>query len=281
MAPDGSPLPAINLVEVRSAMEQRLAMAWQDTWDALDNAWRQGRPLSTAIHDESSTSSQGSDDDDNPAFNAPHGPKHRTSEPSKGALKPSSGPKATRSNGATVNLENIQWAPDEQLQRRVAIAQCLDLREQLWFDQPEANVACETCGKRVSLKEGRLRAEPGRPQFMLEEFYCGDCALDTFDLSRSAALERGEASATGSALSPTRRGRNTSPTPSGSSSDSSETVRSPARLKKQAARQRDKGKTKAGRSGTASKKAVARKSSKPLRQEPASKKRKGDKKASR
>merc|ERR1712070_78576 len=87
-------------------------------------------------------------------------------------------------------------------------------REQLWFDQPEANVACETCGRRVSLKEGRLRAVPGRPQFMLEEFYCGDCSLDLVDVPTDAPK-----------ASPTRR----SPSQVLSSSSDSGSSKSPVR----------------------------------------------------
>jgi len=47
--------------------------------------------------------------------------------------------------------------------------------EQLWYTNPQANVMCERCKRRVPQKQGRLRGA-GSSSFMCDEFLCNECS---------------------------------------------------------------------------------------------------------
>ncbi|CAE7628345.1 unnamed protein product [Symbiodinium pilosum] len=47
--------------------------------------------------------------------------------------------------------------------------------EALWFPNPQSNVLCERCKRRVPQRLGQLRGGNGNSSFMCDEFFCDDC----------------------------------------------------------------------------------------------------------
>ncbi|CAE7765379.1 unnamed protein product [Symbiodinium sp. CCMP2456] len=48
--------------------------------------------------------------------------------------------------------------------------------EHLWFPNPQSNVLCERCKRRVPQRLGQLRGGNGKSSFMCDEFFCDDCS---------------------------------------------------------------------------------------------------------
>jgi len=76
----------------------------------------------------------------------------------------------------------IRFAGDGEggrpLVREVAVVSYRALSEELWFTNPQANVLCERCKRRVPNKMGQLRGGNGGSSFMCCEFLCSECYND-------------------------------------------------------------------------------------------------------
>jgi len=57
----------------------------------------------------------------------------------------------------------------------VSIASYRNLHEDLWFSNPQANVQCDKCKRRLPQKLGNLKGGSGTSSFMCDEFVCADC----------------------------------------------------------------------------------------------------------
>lgn len=123
----------------------------------------------------SDTQSQESDDDTRASRKRPVQFAHRVYRPGPSSLK-------RQRAGPRRGAARLSWADDSHsagssrpLETQVSVVSYRDLNEALWFTNPQANVMCERCKRRVPQKMGLLRGGTGGSSFMCSEFLCADC----------------------------------------------------------------------------------------------------------
>jgi len=100
---------------------------------------------------------------------------HRAYVSTKSLLKKPSPLLSKGARRVSVGSAHIKFADGRSLVSTTVVASYRDLNEQLWFTNPQANVLCERCKRRVPQKQGQLRGGVGRSSFMCDEFLCGEC----------------------------------------------------------------------------------------------------------
>lgn len=70
----------------------------------------------------------------------------------------------------------IAFPVGESLTSRVAVTSFRDLKSDIWYSDPEANVACDRCDACLPKIMGRMVKMQGRSEQALQEFICLECA---------------------------------------------------------------------------------------------------------
>mmetsp|Transcript_74839 Transcript_74839/g.243039 ORF Transcript_74839/g.243039 Transcript_74839/m.243039 type:complete len:666 (-) Transcript_74839:41-2038(-) len=123
---------------------------------------------------DSETESQESDGDVRGSGKRKTAPLHRNGDIAPSALK-------RRRAGRVpprISFADAAAGGGKPLISAVTVASYRDLSDLLWFTNPQANVLCERCKRRVPQKMGQLRGGNGGSSFMCDIFYCTDCAHD-------------------------------------------------------------------------------------------------------
>lgn len=127
-----------------------------------------------SVTEEVETSSQESDDRASPrTLGSDVAPlPHRTHIARRPALrsKGSARGQAASKGGAKNGIEF-----SEELASEVKVTSFRHLGEGLWYTNPQSNVSCERCKKRVPQRQGQLMGGTGGSSFMCDEFVCTDC----------------------------------------------------------------------------------------------------------
>lgn len=97
---------------------------------------------------------------------------HRVYLPGRSALKRKRG--EPRRAPPRLKFAGSDGQP-RQLVSKTNVVSYRHLTEELWFTNPQANVLCEQCKRRVPQKMGQLRGGSGGSSFMCHEFICGEC----------------------------------------------------------------------------------------------------------
>lgn len=96
---------------------------------------------------------------------------HRTCRAERPAIR------RRRNKPSAASSGRITFAAGASLVSEVSVASYRHCNESLWFTDPQANVFCEGCRRRVPQKRGRLRGAPGHASsFMCDDFVCNECA---------------------------------------------------------------------------------------------------------
>jgi len=121
--------------------------------------------------DDTDTASQESDARGRALF------AHRVYAPGRSSLKK----RRTESRvGKPAAKPRVKFAGEDgrggKFVSEVPVVSYRHMNEQLWFNNPQANVLCELCKRRVPQKLGMLRGGSGGSSFMCDDFICGTCA---------------------------------------------------------------------------------------------------------
>eukprot|EP00439_Symbiodinium_sp_Y106_P039758 s2784_g4.t2 len=105
---------------------------------------------------------------------APEASGSSSSDVEVGQLVGTAGPSILRSAGPRPkgSSRNVTFS----IANQVDVLSYRACGEHLWFPNPQSNVLCERCKRRVPQRLGQLRGGNGKSSFMCDEFFCDDCS---------------------------------------------------------------------------------------------------------